>query len=351
LTWGAFGLLGVSALLLAALFHWARQPRETAPGSSPEFLAFEVPSGLESRQVFELAAERGLVTHPTLAWLSQRVFLPFSQVVPGDHYLPRPLSPLLLTRLLSRSPALPAVKVTFPEGWDAYQMAERLGKQGICDPATFLGLVFDANVAVSLTSHATLEGYLYPATYEFRPNSGAKPVATRLAKEGVKRLDAVLERRELASTKLLPEFSDYELLILASVVQKEAAGAAEFPLVASVFLNRLRSPQFRPAQHLQSDPTAFYGCKRHPELMACQKAAGQPSREPLRDPENPYNTYRRPGLPPTPIGNPSSAVVQAILDAPTTDYLFFFAPRGGRHQFSRSFDEHQQAIERSNGNP
>jgi UPF0755 protein len=85
--------------------------------------------------------------------------------------------------------------------------------------------------------------------------------------------------------------------------------------------------------------------------MACQKAAGQPSREPLRDPENPYNTYRRPGLPPTPIGNPSSAVVQAILDAPTTDYLFFFAPRGGRHQFSRSFDEHQQAIERSNGNP
>jgi UPF0755 protein len=113
-----------------------------------------------------------------------------------------------------------------------------------------------------------------------------------------------------------------------------------------VFRNRLSYPDFRPARSLQSDPTAAYGCLVDPTLGSCRDYAGKILPTMLRDDQNPYNTYRHPGLPPGPIGNPGLRALEATLSPATTDYLFFVAAGNGRHTFSRTLEEHETAIHR-----
>jgi UPF0755 protein len=133
---------------------------------------------------------------------------------------------------------------------------------------------------------------------------------------------------------------------LASIIEKEAGKADEKPLIASVFLNRLLDPTFRPLRMLQSDPTATYGCLvQTPPPESC--TPGRPTPAMLRDTTNPYNTYRRAGLPPGPISSPGEGAIRAVLAPAKTDYLYFVAQGGGRHRFSRTFSEHRGAIEQS----
>jgi UPF0755 protein len=136
------------------------------------------------------------------------------------------------------------------------------------------------------------------------------------------------------------------VVVLASIIEKEAARSDEKPLIASVFLNRLLDPTFRPLRMLQSDPTASYGCLvQEPAPETC--SAGRPTPAMLRDATNLYNTYRHPGLPPGPISSPGEAAIRAVLSPAKTDYLYFVAQGGGRHRFSRTFSEHRGAIEQS----
>ena len=120
-------------------------------------------------------------------------------------------------------------------------------------------------------------------------------------------------------------------LILASMVEKEAAAAEERGLIASVFLNRLRDPSFRP-KLLQSDPTAIYGCLVMPQrIAACDDFAGHATPALNRDPNNAYSTYVTVGLPLGPIANPGEASVLAVLAPPTTKYQYFVAAGDGAH--------------------
>src|SRR5262249_6208505 len=133
---------------------------------------------------------------------------------------------------------------------------------------------------------------------------------------------------------------------LASVVEKEAARSDELPIIASVFFNRLNDPDFQPLRMLQSDPTAGYGCVALPSIESCKGFTGRVTPAILRDPGNPYNTYRHPGLPPGLIPNPGLAAIEAVLVPAKTDYLFFVAQGDGRHAFSRTLGEHEAAIRR-----
>lgn len=168
----------------------------------------------------------------------------------------------------------------------------------------------------------------------------------RLNKEANSRYQQVFSSLPTALSQLEHELglSADDVVTLASVVEKEAANAAELRLVASVFLNRLRDPNFRPARMLQSDPTAGYGCKVYTQLASCAGYTGRVTPTMLRDPANPFNTYKRPGLPPSPIGNPSTTAVEAVLSAPSTNYYFFVSHNGGPHQFSQTLDAHEAAT-------
>jgi UPF0755 protein len=131
-----------------------------------------------------------------------------------------------------------------------------------------------------------------------------------------------------AARKAEHGLSTHDVLTLASIIEREAAKADEKPLIASVFLNRLLDPTFRPLHMLQSDPTAMYGCLvQQPPPSSC--TPGRPTPAMLRDSQNLSNTYRHAGLPPGPISSPGEAAVRAVLTPSKSDYLYFVAAGGG----------------------
>jgi UPF0755 protein len=130
-------------------------------------------------------------------------------------------------------------------------------------------------------------------------------------------------------------------------VARPASGHAELSTIASVFLNRLTDPGFRPLGRLQSDPTAGYGCLVDPMLETCADFDGVITPAMLRDANNRYNTYRHAGLPPGPISNPGLAALRAVLLAPKTPYYFFVADGKGRHVFSETHEAHTEAVRRA----
>jgi UPF0755 protein len=194
------------------------------------------------------------------------------------------------------------------------------------------------------------EGWLFPASYDFALDSAPEQVTRGMVREMQKRLERLDREHSGALGRLEREqgMSRNDVLTLASIVEREASHPEERKTIASVFFNRLTDPSFTPARTLQSDPTAGYGCLVEPEkIPSCTGFDGRISPALLRDSANRWNTYRHPGLPPGPIANPGEAAIASVLSPAQTDYLFFVASGDGRHTFSRTFEEHETAVEKS----
>jgi UPF0755 protein len=152
------------------------------------------------------------------------------------------------------------------------------------------------------------------------------------------------EGAETLATEL--GWADHQIVIMASLIEKETGQAAERPRIASVFLNRLRFTTFQP-KLLQTDPTIIYGCTvPEQKSEACKQFEGRIRRIHLRDVDNPYNTYTHEGLPPGPISNPGRAALEAVLAPERTRYLYFVARNDGTHQFSKTVQEHDAAVDK-----
>jgi UPF0755 protein len=269
---------------------------------------------------------------------------------PGPHVLHDALSPRELVQRLARLASRPSVRVTIPEGWHHLQIAQRLDQEQICSAAAFRAAVVDAGLRAELSiTGPSLEGYLFPASYDLGVDSDPKQVARLFVREARKRLAKLDGEHGGAVERAAREhgLNQEKLVILASIVEKEARHADERPTIASVFYNRLSDPEFAPRGALQSDPTASYGCAVFPEQApSCKGFAGQVTPAMLRDAQNRYNTYRHPGLPPGAIANPGEAALAAVLAPAKTDFLFFVSRGDGRHTFSRTFADHNAAVER-----
>ncbi len=292
--------------------------------------------------------ERGLVSNPMFMAAYLQVYGAVARPEPGLHLVRNDLSPRQLVEQLARLATRPRTSVTFPEGWNHAQVAQRLEQRGICSAVGFRKAAFDSALAHQLgVTGDSLDGYLFPDTYELYLNTEPKAVVTTLVHRAKQQLASVMDRHQAAMQSLQQEFGwgERELVILASVVEAEAGIAEERPIIASVFLNRLRDATFRPRGMLQSDPTAGYGCLIEPDSApSCADYTRRITPAMLRDAANRYNTYRHSGLPPGPIGNPGLAALSAVLEPARTDYLFFVARGGGRHSFSRTFEEHNERI-------
>jgi len=219
-----------------------------------------------------------------------------------------------------------ACKFTLPEGYSIYQAAELLEKQGIFDSERFLTACADQELLVKLGINGkTVEGYLYPGTYPVGFSMDEAGLITEMVREFRHRIGSLKARLDGSGRSL------EQILILASMIEREAVSAEEKPLIASVFLNRLRI-----GMPLQSDPTAIYGVRVF---------GGTVTKQDLQR-NSPYNTYRIKGLPPGPIGNPGFDSLLAVLHPAKTDYLYFVARMNGTHQFSRTLTEHNQGVVR-----
>lgn len=335
----AAGVAG-AALLLA----WSKSIGEA---QQPQTLQIEASWG--RREVARYLHQRGLVDDERLFLAYWTMRHPRWRVEPGLHVVPAFLAPADLLLLLARMGHRPAVSVNIPEGWNTFQIAKRLATLAVCDEADLLRLAHNADFAAKLgVSADSVEGYLFPDTYELFLDSSTESVLARLVSQSKERQQQLFNEHSARLADLQQRFGlgPHQIVTLASIVEKEAASHNEQPVVASVFFNRLSDPTFRPAKMLQSDATAGYGCLRLPQIGTCQGFLGRITPAMLRDDQNPYNSYRHAGLPPGPIGNPGYGALRAVLQPAETSYLFFVANKdSGGHTFSRTLAEHEAAIE------
>ena len=182
-------------------------------------------------------------------------------------------------------------------------------------------------VSEAIDEWMKIDGWLYPDTYNYTPNSTDLELLQRAAERMKKALDKAWNERD----KDLPLENSYEMLILASIVEKETGIAAERPQIASVFINRLKAKM-----KLQTDPTVIYGMG--------EDYNGNIRKKDLETP-TPYNTYVIDGLPPTPIAMPSEEALQAVANPAQTEFYYFVADGTGGHKFSRNLNEHNKAVQ------
>ncbi|MBO6891155.1 MAG: endolytic transglycosylase MltG [Roseibium sp.] len=206
--------------------------------------------------------------------------------------------------------------VTVPEGWTTAQIIARVREHPV-----LVGEITDVPV----------EGALLPETYTFARGTTRQEVLDQMKEAQEKLLAEIWERR----IDDLPVTTPEELVILASIVEKETALADERPRVAGVFVNRLNKNM-----RLQSDPTILYGLYGGEAWLKDRSAIKQSELKA----ENKYNTYQIDGLPPGPIGNPGRAAMEAVANPSRTQDLFFVADGTGGHTFAETYEQHQQNV-------
>jgi UPF0755 protein len=223
------------------------------------------------------------------------------------------------------------VRVTVREGWRIEQIADVLSSNGVSTYDALLKAMrssqFDASVLSGRPADVSLEGYLYPDTYQMDPRWSAEQVIDLLVRTMDSRFTPAMRQQAAARSLTI-----HQVLTLASLVEREAVLASERPMVASVYLNRMAKNMA-----LEADATVQYalGYDKTQQRWWPQITLGQ-----LRTTESPYNTYLRRDLPPGPICSPGLASIQGVLQPAKSDYLFYYAKGDGSHVFARTFEEH-----------
>ncbi|WP_374245123.1 endolytic transglycosylase MltG [Zoogloea sp.] len=317
----ALALVGL-ACLAGALAWFAHRPLPLR--QSP--LDFTVEPGSSMKQVARQLVEAGFDMPPLAIVTLARITRQANAIKAGSYEVVAGVTPLQLLDKLSRGDVSQA-ELALIEGWNFRQLRAALDRHpdlrhdtaGLSDAALLQKLGVDA---------AHPEGQFFPDTYLFARRSSDLEVLRRAHANQQK----VLGREWARRADGLPYKTPYEALIMASIVEKETGQAADRPMVASVFVNRLRAGML-----LQTDPTVIYG-------LGADFDGNLKKRDLLAD--TPYNTYTRGGLPPTPIAMPGTAALRAALNPPVTDYLYFVARGDGSSEFSRTLDEHNRAVAR-----
>ncbi len=345
----------VGATLLASLgaatiVGWQAWRYPTTPAGGPlRDAKIVVERGTSLGEIARRLAERGLIRHPSWFrfYANERGLA--QKVRAGQYVLTSAMTPSeILERLIEGVP-VEEIAVTVPEGKNLVQVAELFEQAGICAREELERVARDPQVAQRLAvPGATLEGYLYPDTYRFARGTPATKIAAALVKRAHEVLAQLRAEHKSAvdARRRLDKMGDRELVLMASLVEKETAAPDERPRIAGVFYNRLRLPTFVP-HLLQTDPTIVYGCTVPREKSAaCAQFEGRIRRVHLEDKQNPYNTYTHAGLPPGPISNPGRAALLAAIEPDQTPYLYFVSKNDGTHYFSKTEREHEAAVDK-----
>ena len=324
--WLLAGAAGLALAMVYPVVEFGRGLLEP-PSRVEESRLFRVRSGEPFSSVATRLQAEGLVRNArALTWLARLRALDGKLQV-GEYEISSRLHAEEVIAILT-SGRVKTWPLTVPEGSRASKIARRLAGGEIAEPGAFEAAVENPELAARLNLPADrLEGYLYPDTYEFP--RGLK--ASQVAQVMVRQFDRVW-KKEIESAALESALSRHQIVTLASIVEKETAAAEERPLIAAVFLNRLRR-----GMRLETDPTVIYGIPNF---------NGNLRRRDLENADNPYNTYRIPGLPPGPIGNPGLAALLSVVEPAETDYLYFVSKNDGTHQFSTTYRQHVDAVNR-----
>lgn len=342
--------LGLAAWALhRAYTRMMAYPERPGTGSA-EPIELEIPRGASFPQVLELLVEHRVIAEEESGYFKLYVLNEGAarKTTAGPHTFRGDMTPAEILEELARKQKAVEITVTIPEGKHILEVAQILSEAGLGDAAELEAAMRDRELLAELGIEGpTAEGYLFPDTYKFRAKATTREVLERLVQRH-RQVFADLRRRYRPEAKALADqlgWGDHEIVVLASIVEKETAAKHERPLIAGVFLNRLRFPSFSP-KLLQTDPTIVYGCVVPEDKSdACKKFEGRIRTIQLRDKDNPYSTYAHEGLPPGPISNPGRESLEAVLAPKKSRYLYFVARNDGTHEFSKTASEHEKWVD------
>ncbi len=336
------GLLSLLALVLVSVivgsFWLNSEVKKTATHKAPEKIITIPPKSSTSAILAKLHQE-GIISSPTAISWWLRTFGRGKVLKTGDYQFDSPITPLQVIDKLVRADVATR-KITIPEGYNQWEIAEKLGAPlpGMKESAPaskeeVLLLFKNTKLIADLDPKATdLEGYLFPDTYEYSTSTTRAQIVEAMVKRFRK-----IYTPELMSQAHTKGMNTRQIIAMASLIEKEAKVDKDRELISQVYHKRLKM-----GMNLACDPTVIYGAI----LAGKYKWNGTIYRSDL-DRDSPYNTYKRPGLPPGPIASPGKRALEAALNPAPTDYLYFVVDgvkRDGSHVFSTSGADHERAV-------
>ena len=329
-----FLLFFVALVVLAGgSLLWARQ-RLVTPyrgfAGAEQFVQIEPGMGVAA--IASRLADSGVVPDRVTFRLAARLSGADRSLKAGEYRFAEPATPGAVVDRLVRGDVY-ARGVTFPEGLTIAEMAPLFERSGLGSAEDFLGAAADTSLIARVDDSArSLEGYLFPSTYTLPRHAGATGLVTAMVTQFERVFDSGI-RAEADARGLTPR----DVVVLASLIEKETAQPAERPLVSAVYHNRLAI-----GMPLQCDPTVIYA------MMRAGRWRGNIRRADLQM-DSPYNTYRYSGLPPGPIAAPGRASLEAAVRPAQVKYLYFVSRNDGTHVFAATLAEHSRNVARWQG--
>ena len=325
-------LSSLEKTLLGVYLNLRSDEIEAPPGTDATPIPFTIQEGETGSTIAARLERQGVINDAELFRLLLRYWGVDQSLEAGDYSLRRnmPMSEVVSQLQHGR---LSAKTITIREGLRAEEVAHLLAVEGLADQEEFIGLVRDDAFHYDFlrdrpdTAPKTLEGFLFPDTYQFAVNISTTALIDTMLQNFDRRVTIEMRQQALDSGLTL-----FQALTLASIVEREAVVAEERPIIASVYLNRLRR-----GIYLEADPTVQYA-----KGYDAQNDRWWPALtlEELRTVDSSFNTFIHPGLPPGPICSPGLASIEAVLNPAQTEYLFFLAKGDGTHAFATTYEEH-----------
>lgn len=319
---GIAGLMILGMLVAGWVVYYAYTPIHL-PLSPYEFT---LKHGSSLRTIARQFSTEGLIAEPWSFIALAKALGKEGGIQAGNYQLDREITPYQLLQMITKGDVSQS-EIVFIEGWNFSQMRKALDANPAIRHDT-AGLSDRELLNLLAVQEENAEGLFFPDTYYF--SKGMSDLS--VLKRAYQIMDQRLTHAWLERSPNLPYSTPYEALIMASIVEKETGRSGERPMIAAVFVNRLRI-----GMRLQTDPTVIYGLG--------ETYDGNLHKRDLTT-DNAYNTYTRSGLPPGPIAMPGWASIHAALHPGATSALYFVSKGDGTHQFSRSLEEHNQAVAR-----
>ncbi len=316
----SFLILFIISFSVAYLFFWYLKDY---PVTGKDVI-LTIPENSSAKAICNILQDSGVVPSSKIMFLIIKITKNEKNLKSGEYKFFRGMSYLnVLDFLISGKIYL--FRVTIPEGLNTFEIADLLQKREVIKSAKDFVNVCNNIHAIKnfLNNGFSMEGYLFPDTYKFYKHEDIKKVIKIMNENFIKKVLPVYKKSKTY-------FTLNEVVTLASIIQKETYNKKEMPVIASVFINRLKR-----GMRLQSDPTIIYGL--------WDELKGPLKRSDLKI-ENEYNTYLNYGLPPTPISNPGIAAIKAVLNPAKTDYLYFVSSGKGYHIFAKTYKQHLRNI-------
>lgn len=299
-------------------------------GPPGQDVLIHIESGSNTIDIAELLADKGIIKSAVIFRALAGYTKSGENLKAGDYTLNTGMSMMEILEELKKG-KIRSDFFTVPEGYTLKQIGKLLEQNEICEAKEFLELTSDGVPPgidfeyAHLVEGKSLEGFLFPDTYGFSGDTNAMEVIKMM----LDRFEEVVPDNMEAMAKL-NGLEPYEVIVLASLIEREAKIKEERPLVAAVYYNRIKKDML-----LQCDATIQYLFDEPKELLTYDDL----------EIESPYNTYLYKGLPPGPIANPGLASITASLNPAEADYLYYVLEKDGKHKFSSNYDDHLNAVE------